>query len=335
MPKLTISCALAASLLAYASIAQAKPRPDPKAQAGPEAQGGETDEDDPGDDEAPPPPGGEAAQAGPKIDWKIGPAKGALGSMAEIAIPAGFRFTGAEDTRRIMEVMQNPVSGKELGFLAPDEGKWFLVFEFDDIGYVKDDEKDKLDAEAILKSIKEGNEHGNEERKERGWATLQIVGWEQPPAYDPETHNLEWAVRASSEGKPVINYNTRILGRGGVMEVSLVVEPDVLKATLPSYKTLLKGYGFTPGQTYAEYKKGDKLAEYGLTALVTGGAVAVSAKTGILAKLGKGLWKIIVLIAASVSAFFKKIFGKKEAPDTGFAKVEADPPPPEQPPAAT
>ena len=61
------------------------------------------------------------------------------------------------------------------------------------------------------------------------------------------THNLEWAIRAESGDRPIINYNTRLLGRKGVMEVILIVKPDALAETLPTFKELLKDYSFKSG----------------------------------------------------------------------------------------
>lgn len=245
-----------------------------------------------------------------QIDWVEGPAKAKIGDLAEINVPKGYRFTGKKGTQSLLEATQNPVSGSELGFLAKDEADWFIIFDFDEVGYVKDDEKDSLDGSAILSSIKEGNEHANEERKDNGWVTLEIVGWEVPPKYDAVSHNLEWAVRAKDgNGQNVVNYNTRLLGRKGVMEASLVINPDALNATLPEFKTLLGGYAYTADESYASYRQGDKIAEYGLTALVTGGAVAVAAKSGLF----KYLWKLIVVAGAAIAAFFRKLTGKKSA----------------------
>jgi uncharacterized membrane-anchored protein len=139
----------------------------------------------------------------------------------------------------LMEAMQNPVSGKELGFVAPAKLDWFVVFEFDDVGYVRDDEKGSLDPDAMLQSMKAGTEAGNHERKRRGWPALNILGWEQKPHYNETTRNLEWAIKGESEGKPLINYNTRVLGRGGVMRVTLVTDPPQLATTLPMFKTVL------------------------------------------------------------------------------------------------
>ena len=238
------------------------------------------------------------------VNWLEGPATGDLGSTAQVDVPIGYVFAGAADTKTLMEVTQNPVSGDEVGFLAPSEDDWFVVFEYDDMGYIKDDEKDALDADAMLKSIREATAASNKEREKRGWPTMAITGWEQPPHYDEATHNLEWAIKGESEGIPVINYNTRILGRGGVMSVTLVADPEQMPTTLPTFKQLLAAFDYKEGQRYAEYREGDKLAKYGLSALVVGGGAAAAAKAGVF----RWLWKVLVAGAAGAAALFRKIF---------------------------
>jgi uncharacterized membrane-anchored protein len=246
------------------------------------------------------------------IDWVKGPGKGEMKSIATIDVPAGYIFAKANDVPKLMEMMENPVSGQEVGFFAPEDMSWFMVFEFNDIGYVKDDDRDKLDAGAILTSIKEGTEAANEERKKRGWQTLNIMGWAQQPKYDTASKNLTWAISAQSGADQVVNYNTRILGRGGVMEVALVCDPNQLAAVTPVANKLLGDYEFNSGQRYAEFRQGDKMAAYGLAALITGGGVAVAAKSGLLAKLLKILAKFGIFIAAGAAALWKKLAGKKE-----------------------
>lgn len=146
-----------------------------------------------------------------------------------------------------------------------------------------------------------------------GNSPLEIVGWEVPPKYDATTHNLEWAIRATSEGRPILNYNTRLLGRKGVMEVVLIVDPESLPVMLPTFRELMAGYSFQTGSTYAEYRSGDKVAKYGLAALVVGGAAVGAAKlgllTGLLVFLKKG-WKLAVIGLAAVATLFRKLFGK-------------------------
>jgi len=241
--------------------------------------------------------------------WTHGPARATLESVAEVQLPAEYMAAQGNDTRRIMEAMQNPPSGMEVGLIFTRNADWFVVFEFDDMGHVKDDEKGALDADAILESIKQGTEVGNKERAKRGWPSLTITGWEQKPHYDEQTRNLTWAILAQSEGKPLINYNTRILGRRGVMRVTLVADPGELATAVPQFRALLQGYAFTKGNRYAEWVQGDKIAKVGLTALVTGGAAAVAVKSG----AAKWLWKVLVAAGIGALAFLRKLFKRKSA----------------------
>ena len=256
-----------------------------------------------------------AAEKSPfdNADFIHGPAKAKLGGIAQIQVPEHYTFTGAEGTKKLMEMMGNTVDGSELGFLAPTNSNWFVLFEFDDSGYVKDDDKDKLDADAILYSIRRGTEQANKQRKKMGIPPVNVVGWEQPPKYNAETHNLEWAIRGESEGEPVVNYNTRVLGRKGVMRVTVVGDPEEVKTAMPDFKQLMAGYNFVSGQTYAEYKPGDKVAQYGLAALVVGGAAVGAAKLGLFASLAVFLkkgWKLVVVGVVALAAMLKKVFGR-------------------------
>lgn len=255
-----------------------------------------------------------AAERQKKIDalanWSRGPGDGTLGSIAHVKIPAGYRFAGRDDTRKLLEKMENITSGRELGMLAPDNFDWFVVFEFDDCGYVKDDDKADLDANKMLSAMRESESDSNAERRRRGFGEMHLLGWEQPPHYEEATHNLAWAPKFESDGEQIVNYNTRRLGRRGVMEVALVVDPEQMATTLPEFQKLMTGFEFSSGNSYAEFRSGDKVAEYGLAALVTGGAIAVAAKTGLLAKLGILLakaWKLVVIGVAAVAAAIGKV----------------------------
>jgi len=263
-------------------------------------------------------PGAEKADGSPTaINWQTGPGVANLKQTAEIKLPSGYRFADGKETQRLFKAGGEPVSGHEMGMLLPERGGWSVVFEFSDSGYIKDDDKDKLDPEKLLKAIIKGNDYGNEERKKMGVPPLNIIGWEQKPVYDPATHNLEWAIRAESGDRPIINYNTRLLGRKGVMEVILIVKPDALADALPTFKELLKDYSFKSGESYAEFRQGDKLAKYGLAALITGGAVAVAAKTGLLTAIlliFKKAWKLVVIGAVAVVSFFKRLILGKARP---------------------
>ena len=257
------------------------------------------------------------------IDWTQGPAKGKLGDLAEIDVPEGFLFSGSSGSQKFLELTQNIPSGKELGVLLPipreddTTGGWFVIFEFADVGYVKDDERDKLDAKAILDDIKEGTKHGNKVRAEKGWPTLEIVGWEREPFYDSKTNNLTWAVRNRSEGNDAVNWSTRLLGRGGYMNVDLVLSPEDSAGVVPRFENVMGTFRYVPGHSYAEFRSGDKVAAYGLTALIAGGAGALAVKTGILQKFWKLIVAGILAAGAALKSLWTKFRGESRVPEMG------------------
>lgn len=234
---------------------------------------------------------------------------GQLGDRATIEVPAGYVFTGGDNTRKILEATKNIPGGREVGLFAPDSFDWWVVFDFDESGYVKDDEKDELDADAMLETMQEATKAGNEERLRRGLDEHELLGWVVPPQYNPETQNLEWAFRIkSSSGGVSVNHNTRLLGRKGVMEVTLVCGPDDLERILPAFRERLASFAYVSGERYSEYTSGDKIAAYGLTALVAGGAGVLAVKTGLFAKF----WKFIAAGVIGHGALVKKLFGGKK-----------------------
>jgi uncharacterized membrane-anchored protein len=255
------------------------------------------------------------------IEWQDGPTTGKLGTLAEIKIPEGYRFTGQDGAMKWAEAYENIPSTAELGVLVPKKASgWYIVFSYEDSGHIVDDEKADLNAAVLLKTLQAENDAGNAERARRGWAPVDLVGWQAEPAYEETTHHLVWALRILSEGTESINYNTRILGRTGVMSANLVVAPEKLPSAIAPSKQLLAGYQFTNGSKYAEWRAGDKVAQYGLTGLITGGAVVAAAKTGLLAKLGVVIAKFakviiigVIALGAGVAKFFRSIFGGNKA----------------------
>ncbi|MEM7412944.1 MAG: DUF2167 domain-containing protein [Myxococcota bacterium] len=244
----------------------------------------------------------------PQLSWTLGPGTAPLGDdLAEIDLDENTVYLDAEDSRRLMELTHNPISGMEVGTIAAasDEEGWFVIFEFDESGYVDDSEREDLDADALLASIREGTEVANAERAERGWSTMSIIGWHEQPHYDARTNNLSWAIIGETDEGQNINRIVKLLGRRGVMTATLVAAPEELDSAMAKVDALLAGYRYRPGSTYAEYVPGtDKLATYGLAALVVGGGAAALAQSGLLAKLWKPIAVFFVALGAGIKRFF-------------------------------
>jgi uncharacterized membrane-anchored protein len=257
-----------------------------------------------------------------------GPSTGKIGDMAEIKIPEGYKFYSKDDMKEWMEENHNLYSGNELGLLSnPDPQSGFdVVFIFNDVGLIKDADKEKLDADALWKQMKDGEESENEARKKKNWAEMHMTKWAETPQYNSQTQRLEWAIEFETQNHQFINYNTRILGRHGVMTLIMVPNGSNWQNVVGSLNASLNGFDFTSGNKYAEWTTGDKVAEFGLAALVVGGAGAFAAKSGLLGKLlallaagGKAIWVAIVAAFAAISNFFKKIFGgnREDGPSSG------------------
>jgi uncharacterized membrane-anchored protein len=234
-----------------------------------------------------------------------------LGSEASISVPAGCLFTGKDGVKAFLTATENPVSGGERGVILcqSDESAnpWFVLFSYDGSGYVRDDEGSNLDADAILESVRRGTEESNKERKRQGWGTVLVDGWATKPFYDRSTNNLTWAITAhDNTGGRTVNHSVRLLGRGGVMHADLVATPEQLAALVPTFNGMIGAFTYSPGFKYAEWRSGDKVAAYGLTALVAGGAGVALAKSGLLVKF----WKLIVAGIAAAAAVLKKMWSK-------------------------
>jgi uncharacterized membrane-anchored protein len=236
------------------------------------------------------------------LNWQRGPVDAKIGKVATVKVTEGQAFLDAPNTRRFLEINGNPPRDNHFTLLG---GSWFAVFYFEDSGYVKDDEK--LDAEALLASIKESDEPANKERKRLGMSPLYTVGWHVPPHYDPQTKRLEWGMRLRTEdNEAIVNYTIRLLGRRGIVHATLVSDPERLERDTAEFKQALTAYAFVPGETYAEFRSGDKVAEYGLAALVLGGAAAVATKSGFLKAFGKLIVAGVVGLGSAVAAFFRR-----------------------------
>jgi hypothetical protein len=247
------------------------------------------------------------------LSWVKGPATVTVAGNSTLAVPDGYAFLDAANTKKFLEINQNLASGTEV-MVAPLSLDWSAYLEFDAAGYVKDDEK--IDAAALLRTLKESTEQSNAERQRRGWAVIHVVDWATPPAYNAQTKRLEWATVLQSEHGQSANFFTKILGRRGYTTVQMVASPEDLGTAQVALNGVLQGYRFNGGDTYAEWKPGDKVAEYGLAALVVGGVAAVATKKGFWAVAAGFLataWKAIVAAVVAAGAWLKSRFSSKKA----------------------
>ncbi|MEO8000980.1 MAG: DUF2167 domain-containing protein [Arenimonas sp.] len=247
-------------------------------------------------------------------------------AKAHLDLKPGFRYLAKSDARKVLEnYWGNPPDDSVLGLIVPEKDplgtdhSWAVVVTYSDEGYVSDEDANKIDYNDLLKDMKAGTKESNEDRKSQGYQEIELVGWAEPPRYDAGSKRLYWAKELAFAGESgnALNYDIRVLGREGYLSLEAVSSMQDLNRVNEGMKQILPMAQFDTGNTYADYNPGtDKLAAYGLAALVGGG---VAAKAGLFAKLGVLLLaakKFIIVIFLAIGAFFKKLFGKKDSNKT-------------------
>jgi uncharacterized membrane-anchored protein len=246
--------------------------------------------------------------------------------LARLDVPTNFNYLDPADAEAVLvKLWRNPPSADTLGMLIPadktpiDPDCWAVTVEYSDDGYVKDADADKINYDKLLKQMQGDVVEANKERTKQGYPTVDLIGWAAPPRYDAATHKLYWAkqLRFQGETGDTLNYSIRILGRHGVLVLNAIAGMDQLPDIEKETPQILGMVDFKEGNRYADFDpKTDKLAAYGIAALVAGG---VAAKLGLF----KMLWvfmlaakKFIIIALVAAAAGLKKLFGKRNNPDT-------------------
>jgi uncharacterized membrane-anchored protein len=265
----------------------------------------------------------EGAAPAPRLPWQPGPKALDLGHGIKLDLPEGNAFLAQPEAGKLMEKMGNLHNDDMLGLVVStnDADEYLVTLDYEDTGHVKDDES--LDSKELLEAIREGEEEYNDERKKLGFSAIHAAGWDEEPHYDKQKHQLIWGLLVESADGGSINYNTRILGRTGFVSLNLLTDKQHLAQYKPAGALLLSRTTFEAGKRYEDFDSStDKVAEYGLTGLVLGGAgigLAKVAKIGLLAKFGKGLValllvgkKAIVIGAIALGAALRALLKKKK-----------------------
>ena len=258
------------------------------------------------------------------------------GGKAEIKVPAGFKFLNkAQSISVLTKVWGNPPETAEntLGMIFPanddpfSENSYAFIVKYEDIGYVKDDDAEKIDYDEMLKNMQQEEKENNEARVKAGYSTIHMVGWAQKPFYDKEKKVLHWAKElkfGDQEGANTLNYEIRILGRHGILSLNAVCTMKELSLVKANIGKVLPMASFTDGNTYFDFDpKIDNVAAWTIGGLVAGKVLAKVGFFAIILKYLGVLWKFILLGLAALAGVFKKLFNRKKAGAESNESTEA------------
>src|SRR3989441_389781 len=242
--------------------------------------------------------------------------------LATLDLPADFRYLDAQETDVVLRAWGNPAGHEALGMLVPagvrvlaPEG-WGVIITFSEDGYVKDDDAAKIHYRKLVTTMQQATRDANPERAKAGYATVELVGWAEPPHYDSLAHKLYWAkdLKFTDDSAHTLNYSVRVLGRRGVLVLNAVSSMDQLEPVRRDMAKVIGFVEFSGGHRYADFIPGtDKVAEYGIAALIAGGLAAKAGLFKVLVGALIALKKAIALGLVAAAAFFRKLFRRKPA----------------------
>jgi len=253
--------------------------------------------------------------------------------LATLKVPEKFNYLDPDQTDTVLvQIWGNPPRHeKTLGMLFPADisaaspDSWGVVITYDEDGYVKDDEAAKINYDDLLKQMQEDTREANQERTKQGYEAVELVGWAEPPRYDKDSHKLYWAKELSFGGdtEHTLNYDIRALGRRGVLSLNAVASMGQLQSIEKDMQQVLAFVEFNQGHRYGDYVAGvDKVAAYGIGALIAGG---IAAKAGLFKLLLGALIagkKFVIVAFVALGAFLKRLFSGRRKEETEPSAAE-------------
>lgn len=276
----------------------------------------------------------EAAKAAALADLYYERGRIEIENLAVLDLPDDYVYLSSEGARYVVEdLWGNPPDPTTLGLIHPaaitplDDDSWAVIVSFEAEGYVEDDDAEDIDYDDLLESMQEESEASNEQRRELGYPTIELIGWAEKPHYDKDTKKLYWAKNLAFEGSAenTLNYNVRILGRKGYLNYNAVSSIQALPEVAAGCKELLARTEFKDGQRYSDFDSNiDKVAAYGIGGLIAGKALL---KVGFFAKfaaLFAKFAKLIVVAVIGVVVMIRKFFsGKSSTPSSEGGEEES------------
>lgn len=166
--------------------------------------------------------------------------------------------------------------------------------------------------------MKEGTDAANPERTRRGFPAMTLVGWATPPRYDSSTKRMYWAKELSVVGakENSLNYDIRVLGRKGVLELSAIGGISQLDTIHPAMEKVLATVEFESGNRYEDFDPDlDDVAAYGIGGLIAGKLLAKAGLFAVMLKFLIAGKKLFIVGGLAIAVFFRKIFSRKSSED--------------------
>ena len=245
-----------------------------------------------------------------------------------IKVPNGYGFLDKEQTNFVLvDLWGNPKDESILGMLVKKkhgvlgDHSFAFVIEFQDIGYVKDNDAKKINYADLLKELQADAKAENNSRRIEGYPTVDLIGWASSPYYDSNKKVLHWAKELYFEGEEnrTLNYNLRVLGRKGVLSLNAIASMEDLSMVKGDIQSIINNVTFDAGSKYSDFNSStDNVAAWTIGGLVAGKVLAKAGVFAVIAKFGKF---IAIAVGGIFLSMWKRIRRRKEEEQVPAAPI--------------
>lgn len=245
--------------------------------------------------------------------------------IATVTIPKSFKYLDAAQARHVIVDLWGNPDGENvsMGMLLPegygvmDDNGYVFNIQYDEIGYVKDDDAEDIDYNELLTQMQTETNEENATRTQQGYPAIKLIGWASKPYYDANKKTLHWAkeLQFGEDAAHTLNYNIRVLGRKGVLVLNAISTTKELALVKKDVPQMLQTVQFNDGYAYNDFNPSvDEVAAWTIGGLVAGKILTKVGFLAILAKFGK----IIVVGVIGLFGLFRNkisaLFGRKPEP---------------------
>lgn len=252
------------------------------------------------------------------LTWRNGQTLTLPNSHASLKAPDNIQQLLGADAISLWEVLNglDAPAGTEAA-LYDEKAETLVFYQKVSDGYVRLDDWGDIDADSMLKDVSANTEAANARRKGAGISAIHVVGWLERPHLDRATNTVRWAFEANDERSgSLVNSIALVLGRDGFEKLTWIGPKSAVNDGLLNIAQ--SSFTFPAGGSYADYKSGDKVAEYGIAGLVAAVLGVKSAvKFGLLAALvvfAKKIGVFLLIPVVMAFAWVKRLWSRKSPP---------------------
>lgn len=240
-----------------------------------------------------------------ELDWKLSGTYQLPNSNSTLLLPEGYQLLMGDEAQKAL-ILQKESANEDIEALVYDISLEDIVyFSYINTGYISLEDWREIDPKQLLESISENTENANKERRKNGIEEIHVVGWIQEPTLDRVNNTVFWAIEGKDDND--VNFVNSIalrLSREGFEKLNWVTSKRRFKPFGGDLEVMLNSHNFNPGYRYSDYISGDKVAQFGIAALVAASVGGKIIKSGGLILLLK---KFCGLIFAAIAALFYKL----------------------------